>query len=117
MPKKEYYYHATPKKNGASIAENGLKPRSVGGEATSYLCMSGTESGAITLGSQASDIIFRADRSELESENWRKVGAGKDEWRTSDQDGIPNTKLEYRRNLGTNSQKTWRSASDYPKGL
>lgn len=110
-----YLYHATPKIYGQSIADNGLQPRSVGGEESSYLCMSGKESGAVTLRSQASDIIFRVKKANLNETDWEERGAGKSEWRSTS--GIPANVLEYRRNLGTNSQKTWRAAKNYPEGL
>lgn len=42
-------------------------------------------------------------------------GAGKSEWRSAE--GIPPEHLEYRRNLGNASQKTWRKASVYPLGV
>ncbi len=106
MPK--YLYHATPKLNAASIAKNGLQPRSVGGEDTAYLCMSGKESGAVTLGSRANDIIFRAESAKLNAESWREIKTNA-EWRSKD--GIPPEHLEYRRNLGDASQKTWRLES------
>ena len=113
MPK--YLYHATNKHNAKSIARNGLEPRSVGGESAAYLCMSGRESGAVTLKNQASDILFRVDSANLNAEAWSERGAGKSEWRSTD--GIPPVHLEYRRNLGTASQKTWRKASAYPLGV
>ncbi len=115
MPMPEYLYHSTPKPNAASIASSGLQPRSVGGEEIAYLCMSGTESGAVTLGAQASDIIFRVQSSELNSDGWSERGAGKKEWRSTE--GILAKDLEYRRNLGSSSQQTWRPASNYPKGM
>ena len=115
MPMPKYLYHATPKLHAASIAKSGLEPRSAGGEETAYLCMSGKESGAATLGSQASDIIFRAESANLNAEAWSERGAGKSEWRSAD--GIPPEHLEYRRNLGNASQKTWRKASVYPLGV
>lgn len=115
MPIPKYLYHATPKLNAASIATTGLKPRSVGGEDAAYLCMSGKESGAVTLGNQASDIIFRVDSAHLNAESWSERGAGKSEWRSTD--SIPPEHLEYRRNLGNSSQKTWRKASVYPLGV
>jgi hypothetical protein len=110
-----YLYHATLKIYAQSIADNGLQPRSVGGEKTKYLCMSGTESGATTLGAQASDIIFRVKSLNLNASSWSKRGAGKQEWRSTE--GIDRDFLEYRRNLGTESQKTWRPASSFPIGM
>ncbi|KPF67248.1 hypothetical protein IP84_13970 [beta proteobacterium AAP99] len=77
--------------------------------------MSGAESGAVTLVSQASDVIFRVKTTHLNATKWVEQGAGKKEWRGTE--GVPRTVLEYRRNLGTSVQKTWRSASVYPKGL
>jgi RNA:NAD 2'-phosphotransferase (TPT1/KptA family) len=113
MPK--YLYHATSEKNGEAIAKDGLQPRSKGGQPGAYLCMSGSEKGATTLGAQASDIIFRVDRSKLIASSWNKRGAGKEEWQSKE--GIPAASLEYRRNLGNEVQKTWRKASLYPRGL
>ncbi len=104
-----YLYHATPKTNAQSILDTGLQPRSVGGEETTYLCMSGTESGATTLGRAASDIIFRVNFSNLDAKSWSKSGAGKQEWRSKE--GIDKDLLEYRRYLGKESQKTWRKRS------
>ena len=115
MPMPKYLYHATPRLNAESIARNGLEPRSVGGESAAYLCMSGKESGAVTLKNQASDILFRVDSANLNAEAWSERGAGKSEWRSTD--GIPPVHLEYRRNLGNASQKTWRKASVYPLGV
>jgi hypothetical protein len=77
--------------------------------------MSGVESGAVTLVSQASDVIFRVDTTRLNATKWVQQGAGKKEWRGTE--GIPQTALEYRRNLGSKVQTKWRSASVYPKGL
>jgi len=114
-PMPPYLYHATPKGNGASIAKSGLQPRSVGGSKTTYLCMSGAEAGAATLGSQASDIIFRVETSKLNAASWSESGAGKKEWRSTDT--IAASALEYRRNLGNATQKTWRGALLYPQGL
>ena len=104
-----YLYHATPKTYAQSILDTGLQPRSVGGEETTYLCMSGTESGATTLGRAASDIIFRVKSSNLDVKSWSKRGAGKQEWRSKE--GIDKDLLEYRRFLGNESQKTWRKRS------
>ena len=59
-----------------SIAANGLQPRSVGGEETPYLCMSG-KSGAVTLRSQASDIIFRVKKADLDEADWEEEGLEK----------------------------------------
>ena len=115
MPMPICLYHATPKVHAQSIVTNGLKPRSVGGEEIAYLCMSGTEVGAVTLGSQASDIIFRVKSSKLKSGDWSERGAGKNEWRSTID--IPGNDLEYRRNLGDPRQKTWRAANEYPKGM
>lgn len=104
-----YLYHATRRQNAESIAREGLKPRSVGGSEGSYLCMSGTESGAKTLGSQASDIIFRVSRDYLDAGSWSKQGAGKQEWRSTET--IPADHLECRRNLGSAQQRAWKAAS------
>jgi hypothetical protein len=113
MPK--YLYHATPKSNADSIAKHGLKPRSVGGKVSEYLCMSGSESGARTLGGRANDIIFRVKFSSLNASSWSKTGAGKDEWRSTED--INADHLEYRRNLGTPTQRTWRKAKLFPTGV
>jgi hypothetical protein len=115
MPLPDYLYHATPKANATSIAMNGLQPRSKGGQAEAYLCMSGSKQGAVTLGAQASDIIFRVHKSSLNEDAWQKTGAGKEEWRSNE--GIPAASLEYRRNLGNSIQKTWRPANLYPTGM
>lgn len=115
-----HLYHATPAIYAASIAATGLQPRSVGGGAVSpYLCMSGTESGAATLGSNSSDIIFRVKSSNLNASKWIKSGAGKAEWRSTDT--IPAVHLQYRRRmakrvLGKPIPNQWRNASLYPLG-
>lgn len=114
MPMPTYLYHATPKVRAETIAKEGLQPHSVGGKASSpYLCMAGKEGEAITLKNQASDIIFRVKGSDLQESHWAKIGANS-EWRSTD--SIPANKLEYRRNLGTPAQKTWRAAATYPLG-
>jgi hypothetical protein len=105
-----YFYHATPKKNANAIAQDGLKARSGKKQEEPYLCMSGTEAGATTLGSSASDIIFRVATSNLDIQLWSKTGAGKEEWRGYE--NIPGNLLEYRRNLGKPAQKKWRWTSD-----
>lgn len=115
MPMPPYLYHATPVGNAESIVRNGLEPRSVGGEANRYLSMSGTERGATTLGSQASDIIFRVQSRNLNADLWSRRGAGDNEWRSTE--GIDARFLEYRRNLGNDVQTTWRSAANYPQGI
>jgi len=114
-PMPPYLFHATPKENAGSIAGTGLQPRSVGGSTTKYLCMSGVESGAATLGARANDVIFRVATSKLSAANWKEHGAGKKEWRSTD--SVPAAALEYRRNLGTPDQKKWRSAVQYPQGI
>lgn len=106
----QYFYHATPKKNARAIAQNGLQARSVGGQEGAYLCMSGVESGATTLGRAASDIVFRVASSNLDPQSWTKSGAGKEEWRSTAD--VPGASLEYRRYLGNAEQKTWRPTSD-----
>jgi RNA:NAD 2'-phosphotransferase (TPT1/KptA family) len=100
-----YLYHATAKENVLSIKASGLEPRSVGGSPVKYLCMSGTESGAITLGNKASDVKLRVKCSELNISEWSESGAGKKEWRSDK--GISSDKLECRRNLGSEEQKKW----------
>jgi len=112
MPMPKHLFHATPKTNAQGILDTGLQPRSVGGAETSYLCMSGTEDGATTLGRAASDIIFRVESSDLDAKSWSKSGAGKQEWRSTE--GIDKDLLEYRRFLGNKSQKTWRKRSLNP---
>ncbi len=114
-PMPTYLYHATLKENAASIARTGLQPRSKGGQEEAYLCMSGSEQGATTLGRRANDVIFRVKSSSLNALTWNYAGAGKEEWRSDI--GIPAADLQYRRNLGTPIQKTWRSASLYPRGM
>ena len=113
MPMPPYLYHATPEGNAGSIARNGLEPRSGGGE--KYLSMSGTEQGATTLGRQASDIIFRVNTKNLDLSLWCRAGAGENEWRGTET--IVPRYLEYRRNLGSSVQRTWRSAANYPQGI
>ena len=105
-----YFYHATPSVNARSIALRGLQPRSVGG-AGPYLCMSGIESGATTLGRAASDIIFRVASWNLDRASWQRVGAGLNEWRSTA--AIPPQGLEFRRYLGSVEQQRWRPASEY----
>lgn len=112
-PMPTYLYHATPKENAASIARNGLQTRS--GQDEAYLCMSGSEQGATTLGRRANDIIFRVKSSSLNALSWNYSGAGKEEWRSDV--GIPAADLQYRRFLGNSIQKTWRKASLYPRGM
>lgn len=111
MPMPTYLYHATAKENVQSIKQSGLEPRSVGGSPVNYLCMSGTENGAITLCNKANDVKFRVKCSELNTSEWNESGAGKKEWRS--EKGIPADKLECRRNLGSDSQRAWVSAKDY----
>ena len=115
MPVPTYLYHATSNLHAATIAIGGLEARSVGRAAEAYLCMSGTEAGARTLQGKASDIIFRVKGSSLDVASWSQRGAGQNEWRSTE--GIAAASLEYRRNLGTATQTTWRSASVYPLGV
>lgn len=118
MPMPVYLYHATTKANAKFIigrSGTGLEPRSVGGEEDKYLCMSGTEKGAATLGAQASDVILRVKSADLDADTWSERGAGKKEWRSTE--GVPKDKLEYRRNLGTPEQIRWRSYLEWPAGL
>ena len=105
-----YLYHATSAGNAATIADNGLEPRSEGGEDGLYLCMSGKESGARTLEGRASDIIFRVARGSLNAGSWYKKGAGAEEWRS--REAVPGDIMMYRRNLGTLDQTTWRPTDD-----
>ena len=112
MPLPKYLYHATAIEIAKEIAKTGLEARS-GGESSKYLCMSGVESGAITLKNKASDIIFRVATSKLNENEWTKDGAGKEEYRSLN--GIEASKLEYRRNLGSDDQITWRSITNLLK--
>ncbi|MBN3895955.1 MAG: DUF4157 domain-containing protein [Nostoc sp. NOS(2021)] len=105
-----YFYHATSKANARAIAQNGLQPRSVGGQQGTYLCMSGVRNGATTKERAASDIIFRVKSSNLNAQSWTKQGAGTEEWRSTA--GVPGNLLEYRRYLGNDQQKAWRPTSD-----
>ena len=116
MPMPDYLYHATPKTNAQGIVDNGLEPRSVGGEDTKYLCMSGTEDGAVTLGARANDVIFRVNSSLLTAGLWGERGAGKKEWRGTEK--ISADFLEYRRNLAkTGFETAWRDKNEYPIGI
>ncbi len=116
-----YLYHAAPWKNpkGVMVAKaiagndgSGLKPLS-GKEGDKYLCMSEKESGAVTLNPRANDIIFRVLFSSLNEDNWKKIGAGKGEWR-GEGVSIPRNLLFYRRKLGTKAQTSWKSALLFP---
>lgn len=115
MPMPPYLYHATPEGNAQSITQNGLEPRSVGGEERPYLSMSGTLQGATTLGRQASDIIFRVQSVNLNANLWSQRGAGNNEWRGTEV--IAPQFLEYRRNLGNSTQTQWRAVNLYPQGI
>lgn len=111
MPMPKYLYHATPNRNAQMIANNGLEPRSGNNK---YLCMSAREKGARTLGGRANDIIFRVESTNLNSAQWTASGVGDREWRSTTR--IEPRFLEYRRNLGTPFQRTWRPATDYRAG-
>jgi hypothetical protein len=100
-----FLYFATSKENATTIAKSGLPAQS---------SMTGVEGYATTLRAQASDIIFRVASAKLNAGNWKESGAGRKEWRG---DSIPAASLEYRRNLGTPAQRTWRGAIFYPQGM
>lgn len=112
-----YLYHATSSEVAPLVAANGLLCLSSGSkdDPTLYLCMSAQESGATTLQRKANDVIFRVRFDDLNSSAWKVKGAGQAEWRGTEP--IEAGKLEYRRYLGTESQKTWRSVSKFPEGL
>jgi hypothetical protein len=110
-----YLYHATTKDNAPGISKTGLEPRSVGGkEAGKYLCMAGAESKASTLGRAATDVIFRLKTTGLDESKWRQIGPNQ-EWRCDE--AVSPDLLEYRRNLGSAIQKSWRPNNVFPRGL
>jgi hypothetical protein len=114
-----YLYHATSAETAKLIANKdsgtGLKAMSGAKDQEKYLCMSGTEKGAVTLNSRANDVIFRVKFSDLDEKKWTKTGAGKEEWRGTQ--SIDKGLLEYRRNLGTpKNPATWRPTSFFPLG-
>lgn len=116
----EYLYHATTKINAEKIlGENGsgLMPFSTGEKSVekAYLCMSSDENGATTRNREASDIVIRVKREHLAFADWRRQGAGQNEWRSDKP--VSKNAMEYRRFLGNPIQRTWRAGSAYPLGM
>ena len=113
----ETLYHATSSEVAVLVAAGGLQCRSKGDkdDDTLYLCMSAEESGATTLQRKANDVIFRVAFDQLNSSAWKAAGRGQKEMRGTEE--ISFDKLEYRRYLGTASQRTWRPISEFPAGL
>lgn len=106
-----YLYHAAPRKNArviAGAASVGLEQRS-GPVGAKYLCMSGVEAGATTLGRAARDVVFRVNTVHLTAGNWRLEGAGRAEWRGTED--IPKANLEWRWFL---NDAVWKSVTANP---